>query len=88
MVVQWEDRFYKGNRGHLPRRPGQHQGHLPRLPRHVRRLWREMRAGDVQNSLPPCARGQGTVRAGSHHPYTEHVLPFIPAGHTVADMIY
>jgi len=20
-------------------------------------------------------------------PYTEHVLPFIPAGHTVADMI-
>ena len=21
-------------------------------------------------------------------PYTEHVLPFIPAGHTVADMIY
>ena len=21
-------------------------------------------------------------------PYTEHVLPFIPAGHTVADMIW
>ncbi len=93
MVMQWEDRFYSGNRGHTylgdPDKKGQAypdfvtiaQGfHVP-CERVIYR--RDLRAA-IQRMLD--AREPYVLDVLT--PYTEHVLPFIKAGGTVADMIY
>ena len=103
MVVQWEDRFHAGNRAHTylgpvdhPEAIGQGEGEMPEFiypdfveiargfgdrgpadPREVRGDRRPQ--GDDRPPGPLCPR-----RA---HPYQEHVLPMIPAGGTVRDII-
>ncbi|HEY1661372.1 MAG TPA: biosynthetic-type acetolactate synthase large subunit [Verrucomicrobiae bacterium] len=93
MVVQWEDNFYAGNRGHT------YLGD----PAHRKQIYPDYVA--VCNSFGvPCERVmfkkdlrpaiQRMLDAKTPYvldvvtPYTEHVLPFIPAGKTVADMIW
>jgi acetolactate synthase-1/2/3 large subunit len=93
MVVQWEDRFYFGNRGHT------YLGD----PRNAKQIYPDFVA--VANSFNvPAERVvfKRDLRAAMKRmlaskepylldvivPYTEHVLPFIPAGKTVAEMIY
>jgi acetolactate synthase-1/2/3 large subunit len=93
MVVQWEDNFYAGNRGHTYL--GNPEDRAQIYPDYVR----------VCNSFNvPCERVlyRRDLRAAIQRmldaktpyvldivtPYTEHVLPFIPAGRTVADMIW
>ena len=91
MVVQWEDRFYKGNRGHTYRATRTTPRQFTPITRHVRRLRRKCERVMYKGSpcrYAPHARGQGTLRAGSDHPLHRARAPFIPAGHTVADMIY
>ena len=92
MVVQWEDRFYQGNRGHT------YLGD----PENVKAIYPDYVAMAKGFSVP-CERVmyKKDLRAAMQRmldskepylldiitPYTEHVLPFIPAGRTVADMV-
>ena len=94
MVMQWEDRFYAGNRGNTYLGdPGQPDADLSRLRARLQQLQREVRARDVskRTCAPPssgCSTPKEPYVLDIIVPYTEHVLPFIPAGRTVADMIW
>ena len=93
MVVQWEDRFYQGNRGHT------YLGD----PDNVKEIYPDFVAMAKSFSVPAeRVMFKRDLRAALQRmldsdqpyvldvitPYTEHVLPFIKAGGTVADMIY
>lgn len=93
MVVQWEDRFYAGNRGHT------YLGD----PENMRQIYpdfiamaksfnvpceRVMFKRDLRGALQRMLDSKEPYVLDVITPYTEHVLPFIPAGKTVADMIY
>jgi acetolactate synthase-1/2/3 large subunit len=97
MVVQWEDRFYGSVRGNTILGDETNVG-SPDNPRASTRL-REDRRG-LRREGPPRhqeertarghpgdARSRRSVRPRRHRAYTEHVLPMIPAGKTVKDMI-
>jgi len=93
MVMQWEDRFYAGNRGNT------YLGD----PKHRQQIYPDYTAVCKSFNVQ-CERVmyQKELRAAMQRmldadepyvldiivPYTEHVLPFIPAGRTVADMIW
>ena len=92
MVVQWEDRFYKGNRGNT------YLGD----PENVKQIYpdyvlmakgfnvpceRVMFRKDLKPALKRMLDSDQPYVLDVIVPYTEHVLPFIPANHTVADMI-
>jgi len=93
MVVQWEDKFFEGNRGHT------YLGD----PDNRKQIYPDYIAMAKSFSVP-CERViyRKDLRAAMQRmldskepfvldvivPYTEHVLPFIPAGRTVADMIW
>ena len=93
MVVQWEDKFYGGNRGHTylgdPRNPS---GIYPDYVRVCTSFNVPCERVVYKKDLIPAL--QRMLAATTPYvldvvvPYTEHVLPFIPAGRTVADMIY
>jgi acetolactate synthase-1/2/3 large subunit len=93
MVVQWEDQFYQGNRGHT------YLGD----PENMKQIYPDFVAMAKSFNVPAeRVMFKTDLRAAmqrmldSHEPYlldvitpyTEHVLPFIKAGGTVADMIY
>jgi acetolactate synthase-1/2/3 large subunit len=93
MVVQWEDRFYKGNRGHT------YLGD----PENVKEIYpdfiamcrsfnvpaeRVMFKKDLRAALQRMLNSEEPYVLDVITPYTEHVLPFIPANRTVAEMIY
>jgi acetolactate synthase-1/2/3 large subunit len=93
MVVQWEDKFFEGNRGHT------YLGD----PDNRKQIYPDYIAMAKSFNVP-CERVifRKDLRAAMKRmldckepfvldvivPYTEHVLPFIPAGRTVADMIW
>jgi len=93
MVVQWEDRFYQGNRGHT------YLGD----PENMKQIYPDYVA-IAKGFNVPCERViyKKDLRAALQRmldsdqpyvldvitPYTEHVLPFIPAGRTINEMIY
>jgi acetolactate synthase-1/2/3 large subunit len=93
MVMQWEDRFYKGNRGHT------YLGD----PENMKQIYPDYIAMAKSFNVP-CERVifrrdlrpavQRMLDSDQPYvldvivPYTEHVLPFIPAGKTVREMIY
>ncbi len=93
MVVQWEDNFYAGNRGHT------YLGD----PKNERQIYPDF-VGIARSFNVPAERVifKKDLRAAMQRmldskepyvldvvvPYTAHVLPFIPAGRTVAEMIY
>jgi acetolactate synthase-1/2/3 large subunit len=103
MVVQWEDRFHAGNRAHTylgpvdhPEAVGQGEGHLPEVPypdfvmlaqgcgiaaRQIRHK------AEVVDALQEMIAHRGPYVLDILVPYQEHVLPMIPAGMTVRDMI-
>jgi acetolactate synthase-1/2/3 large subunit len=93
MVVQWEDKFFGGNRGHTylgdPRNPS---GIYPDYVRVCTSFNVPCERVVYKKDLIPAL--QRMLAATTPYvldivvPYTEHVLPFIPAGRTVADMIY
>ncbi len=93
MVVQWEDNFYGGNRGHTYLgNPDQREGIYPDYVKvctsfHVpceRVVYRK----DLRAALERMLAAETPYVLDVITPYTEHVLPFIPAGRTVADMIW
>ncbi len=103
MVVQWEDRFYASNRAHTylgpihhPEAIGQGDGEMPQSlypnfveiargfgvkARHVRDK------AEVVDALAEMIAHPGPYVLDVMIPYQEHVLPMIPAGMTVRDII-
>ena len=103
MVVQWEDRFMKGNRAHTylgpidhPEATGEGDGIGPheRYPNFVEIAkgfgWGSAfvkETDDLQGALEEMINYEGPYLLDVEVPYQEHVLPMIPGGMTVKDMI-
>jgi acetolactate synthase-1/2/3 large subunit len=103
MVVQWEDRFFKGNRAHTylgpvdnPEACGQGDGISPagRYPDFVAIArgfgWQAESVaakGSLEAALKRLIDAKGPALLDVQVPYQEHVLPMIPAGGTVRDLI-
>ncbi|MBX3413836.1 MAG: biosynthetic-type acetolactate synthase large subunit [Pirellulales bacterium] len=103
MVVQWEDRFFTGNRAHTylgpidnPEWRGQGNGMGPptRYPDFVTmakgfgwgaRYIKEK--ADLVDGLTEMVKSPGPFILDVQIPYQEHVLPMIPSGMTVRDLI-
>ena len=93
MVVQWEDKFYAGNRGHTYL--GNPENRAQIYPDYVRvcnsfnvPCERVMYKRDLKPAIQRMLDSDGPYVLDVVVPYSEHVLPFIPAGRTVADMIW
>jgi acetolactate synthase-1/2/3 large subunit len=91
MVVQWEDRFYKSNRGHTYLGAGPDEAPYPDFVT----LAKGFRCGarrieekaDVDSALEEMLDSKGPYVLEVMVPYQEHVLPMIPSGMTVRDII-
>jgi acetolactate synthase I/II/III large subunit len=93
MVVQWEDRFYAGNRGHTylgdPEDMRQIYPDFVAVARSFSvKAERVMFKRDLRAALERMLATPEPYVLDVITPYTEHVLPFIPAGKSVAEMIY
>ena len=93
MVVQWEDNFYAGNRGHTYL--GNPENRQEIYPDYVKVCTsfdvpceRVVYRKDLRAALKRMLEADTPYVLDVITPYTEHVLPFIPAGRTVADMIW
>jgi acetolactate synthase-1/2/3 large subunit len=93
MVVQWEDRFFEGNRGHTYL--GDPSDRKQIYPDYVKmaeaynvKCERVMYLKDLKPAIQRMLDADEPYLLDVIVPYTEHVLPFIPAGQTVAEMIY
>jgi acetolactate synthase-1/2/3 large subunit len=93
MVVQWEDNFFDGNRGHTYL--GNPDDRTQIYPDYVRvcnsfgvGCERVMFKRDLRAALQRMLDSETAYVLDVVTPYSEHVLPFIPAGRTVADMIW
>jgi acetolactate synthase-1/2/3 large subunit len=103
MVVQWEDRFFKGNRAHTylgpvdhPEAYGRGDGISPesRYPDFVAIAkgfgWQAetiSAKADLEPALRRLIDAPGPALLDVQVPYQEHVLPMIPSGMTVRDLI-
>jgi acetolactate synthase-1/2/3 large subunit len=93
MVMQWEDKFYAGNRGHTYLGDPDHRAEI--YPDYVRvcnsfnvKCERVMFKKDLRPAIQRMLDAKEPYVLDVIVPYTSHVLPFIPAGKTVADMIW
>jgi len=99
MVMQWEDLFYEGTRGQTilcdPANLGS-PDNLPGLyPDWVKLARgfgvegvRVVRKGDLPAAIGRMLAAKGTYLLDVVVPYTEHVLPFIPAGKSARDILF
>ncbi|HEY7311263.1 MAG TPA: biosynthetic-type acetolactate synthase large subunit [Gemmataceae bacterium] len=91
MVVQWEDRFHAGNRGHTYLGAGHGEEPYPDFVT----LAKGFRCGatqiskkeDFDDALKEMLDSDGPYVLEVMVPYQEHVLPMIPSGRTVRDII-
>lgn len=93
MVVQWEDRFYAGNRGHTylgdPLNMAQiYPDYITMAKSFNVPCERVMYRTDLKAAMQRMLDSKEPYLLDVVIPYTEHVLPFIPGGKTVADMIW
>ncbi|MCD6339918.1 MAG: biosynthetic-type acetolactate synthase large subunit [Verrucomicrobia bacterium] len=93
MVVQWEDRFYQGNRGHTylgdPRNQRQVYPDFVAMAKSFGvRAERVIYKKDLEPALRRMLEADEPYVLDILAPHTEHVLPFIPAGKTVDEMIW
>ncbi len=93
MVMQWEDKFYGGNRGHTYLGDPEHRKQI--YPDYVAmcasfnvKAERVMYKKDLRAAMQRMLDADEPYVLDVIVPYSEHVLPFIPAGRTVADMIW
>jgi acetolactate synthase-1/2/3 large subunit len=93
MVVQWEDKFYQSNRGHTYL--GDPENRKQIYPDYITiakgfnvPCERVMFKKDLRAAMQRMLDSKEPYLLDVITPYTEHVLPFIPAGKTVAEMIY
>jgi acetolactate synthase-1/2/3 large subunit len=103
MVVQWEDRFHAGNRAHTylgpvdhPEAFGKGTGALPEvtypdfvaMSRSFGVQARQVRKkAELVDALKEMIAHDGPYVLDVLVPYQEHVLPMIPAGQTVREII-
>jgi acetolactate synthase-1/2/3 large subunit len=92
MVVQWEDRFYESNRGHTFLGDPDDTSRI--YPDYVSickgfgvPCERVIHKKDLQPALQRLLDAKGVYVLDVMVPYTEHVLPMIPAGMTYKDII-
>lgn len=93
MVVQWEDNFYAGNRGHTYLGDPDTRANI--YPDYVKvctsfgvKCERVMYKKDLRAALKRMLESDEPYVLDVVVPYSTHVIPFIPAGRTVADMIW
>ncbi len=93
MVMQWEDRFYAGNRGNTYL--GDPENRKQIYPDYTAvcnsfnvKCERVMYKKDLRAAMQRMLDANEPYVLDIIVPYTEHVLPFIPAGKTVAEMIW
>lgn len=93
MVMQWEDRFYAGNRGNTYL--GDPDNRKQIYPDYVAvcasfnvKCERVMYKKDLRAAMQRMLDADEPYVLDVIVPFTEHVLPFIPANRTVADMIW
>lgn len=93
MVVQWEDKFYEGNRGNTYL--GDPENRRQIYPDYIAMAKsfnvpaeRVMFKKDLRAAMQRMLDSDQPYLLDVITPYTEHVMPFIPAGKTVAEMIY
>ena len=92
MVVQWEDRFFDSNRGHTYLGdPDDRAAIYPDYPTIFKGFGipceRISRREDLDAALQRLIDAKGSYALDIMVPYTEHVLPMIPADHTFKDII-
>ena len=92
MVVQWEDRFYQSNRGHTFLGDPEHRQKV--YPDYVTickgfnvPAERVTKKSELRAALKRMLDSKEPYVLDVIVPYTEHVLPMIPAGKTVHDVI-
>jgi acetolactate synthase-1/2/3 large subunit len=93
MVMQWEDKFYQGNRGHTYLGdPDNRQQIYPDYTAVCHsfnvKCERVMFKKDLRAAMQRMLDADEPYVLDVIVPYTEHVMPFIPANKTVADMIW
>jgi acetolactate synthase-1/2/3 large subunit len=93
MVVQWEDNFYAGNRGHTylgdpEKRANIYPDYITMAKSFNVPAERVMFKKDLRAAMQRMLDSDQPYLLDVITPYTEHVMPFIPAGRTVADMRY
>jgi acetolactate synthase-1/2/3 large subunit len=91
MVVQWEDNFYGGNRGHTylgnpENRTGIYPDYVEVCESFGVPCERVVYRKDLPGAIRRMLDSKTAYVLDVVCPYSEHVLPFIPAGRTVADM--
>ena len=92
MVVQWEDRFYKSNRGHTfladPKQPGViYPDYVTICAGFGVTCERVTRKEDLRAAMERMLAAKEVYVLDVMTPYTEHVLPMIPAGGPDKDLI-
>ncbi len=92
MVMQWEDRFFKSNRGHtFLGLPNQREKLYPDFVKICEGFGvpaeQVIRPEDLIPALKRMLESKTAYVLDIVVPYTEHVLPMIPAGKTVKDII-
>ncbi len=91
MVVQWEDRFFGSNRGHTYLGAGDDHPPYPDFVAVAKGFGIAARSisarDDLDAGLIEMIESEGPFLLHVMVPHQEHVLPMIPAGMTVKDMI-
>ena len=92
MVMQWEDRFYKGNRAHTfladPKHPDLEYPDLVQIAKGFNVPARKVtRKSELREAIQEMLDAKSPFVLDVRIPYTEHVLPMIPGGMTVKDII-
>jgi acetolactate synthase-1/2/3 large subunit len=92
MVVQWEDRFYQSNRGHTylgdPQNPHKVYPDYVAVAKGFNvPAERVVRKSELRPALERMLASKEPYVLDVIVPYTEHVLPMIPAGKTVHEII-
>jgi acetolactate synthase-1/2/3 large subunit len=91
MVAQWEDRFYASNRAHTYLGAGEDKEPYPdfvAIAKGFRCGGRQVaRKDDLDEAMEEMLDSKGPYLLDVLVPYQEHVLPMIPGGMTVRDII-
>jgi acetolactate synthase-1/2/3 large subunit len=91
MVMQWEDRFFASNRAHTYLGAGEDHAPYPDFCKVAEGFGVPARGitdkGDLDAALVEMIEAPGPFLLNVHVPHQEHVLPMIPSGMTVKDII-
>lgn len=91
MVVQWEDRFHGGNRAHTYLGAGPDHAPYPDFVTIAKGFGVKAKSvvekDDLDAALIEMIESEGSFLLNVHVPHQEHVLPMIPSGKSVAEII-